>query len=106
MRSWSPSFIGRNVAASLERPRKLKAPRPARPLAVRGGVAEAFLAADTRYTQLLDAAAPLDWNSVRLRPPVMPWLPLKLNLGDVFHIRRVHIRRHLGQIERIIAATA
>jgi hypothetical protein len=32
-----------------------------------------------------------------------PWLPLKINLGDVFCIHTVHVQRHLGQIERVIA---
>ena len=105
-RSWSPTFVGRNIAGALERPRKLKSARRARPIKTRGGIAEAFLAIDARYTQLLSEVGTLDWNSVRFRPPVMPWLPLKMNLGDAFHIRRVHVKRHLGQIERIIASTA
>ena len=105
-RSWSPSFVGRKVAETLERPKKVKSVRAARPGRARGGIGEAFLAIDTRYTQLLGEAGALDWNTVRLRLPVMPLLPIKINLGDVFQIRRVHVKRHLGQIERIIAATA
>lgn len=105
-RPWSPSFMGRKIAETLERPKKVKSARAARPVRPRGGIAEAFLTSDAHYTQLLGEAGALDWNAVRLRLPVMPLLPLKINLGDVFQIRRVHVKRHLGQIERIIAATA
>lgn len=104
LREWKPTFIGGQIASALRKPKPLKSAKIGRPGTPRNGVAEAFLAIDLRYANLLDEAASLDWNAVRLRPPVLPWLPLKLNLGDVFEIHRVHVTRHLGQIERTIAA--
>lgn len=104
-RSWSPSFIGRKITEALEQPKKLRSARSAMPLRPRGGIAEAFLADDTHYARLMDEAGGLDWAATRLPPPVMPWLPLKMNLGDVFVVRRAHVRRHAGQIERIISRT-
>lgn len=103
-RTWKASFIGSMIAGALERPKPLKSAKVGLPRTPRNGVAEAFLAGDLRYLELLDEASSLDWNAVRLRPPVIPWLPLRINLGDVFQIHRVHVRRHLGQIERTIAA--
>ena len=104
LREWKPTSIGGQIASALRKPKPLKSAKIGRPGTPRNGVAEAFLAIDLRYANLLDEAASLDWNAVRLRPPVLPWLPLKLNLGDVFEIHRVHLTRHLGQIERTIAA--
>ena len=104
LREWKPSFIGGQIAGALVKPKPLRSARVGAPGTPRNGVTEAYLAIDRRYQQLLKEAAPLDWNAVRLRPPVLPWLPLKINLGDVFQIHRVHVRRHLQQIERTIAA--
>src|SRR5690348_16532232 len=85
-REWQPSFIGGRIAASLQRPKPLNSPKAAVPVRPRGGVAESFLAGDARFAQMLHETSNLDWNGVRLRPPVMPWFPLKINLGDVFNI--------------------
>lgn len=103
MREYRESFIGKKIAGSLEQPKPLKSPKVAVPATPRAGVVEAFLAGDTRFLTLIAQASSLDWNRVRLRPPVAPWVPLKINLGDVFHIHTVHVRRHLGQIERALA---
>lgn len=105
-REWKPSFIGGQIVKSLEGTRPLKSARVGLPRRPRAGVAEAFLAVDLRYAQLLNDAARIDWSGVRLRPPVLPWLPLKLNLGDVFSIHGVHVTRHAKQIERTITETA
>ena len=103
LREYSESFIGGKIASSLEDPKPLKAPKAAVPLTPRAGVVEAFLASDTRFITLMDEATALDWNRVRLRPPVAPWIPIRINLGDVFHIHTVHVRRHHAQIERILS---
>jgi len=105
-RSWTPTFLGNLIAGSLRRPRPLRAPKRALPLTTRRDVGEAFLALDGRFTEMLANAGSLDWNAIRLRTPLLPWLPLKMNLGDVFEIRRVHVTRHLGQMERCVAQTA
>lgn len=103
-RPYRESFVGKKIAGALVAPKALKAPKAATPGAPRAGVAEAFLAGDARYLAMIEAARTLDWNAVRLRPPVAPWMPLKINLGDVFHIHAVHVRRHLAQIRRVKAA--
>ena len=102
-REWKATVVGKLIAGPLQRPKPLKSPKVAVPRTPRAGVREAFLAGDARFAQLLDETTGLDWNRVRLRPPVMPWFPLKLNLGDVFQIHRVHVARHLRQIERAVA---
>ena len=102
-REWKPTLIGKGIAGPLQKPKPLKSPKAAVPKTPRAGVREAFLAGDARFAELLEETTGLDWNRVRLRPPVMPWLPLKMNLGDVFEVRRVHVARHLRQIERAIA---
>ena len=108
LREWKPSFMGKLIAGTLSRPKPAKAPRVLRPGPTpRNGVVEDFLARDTRMMQRMDAAASLDWRALRIGSPALPPLPrpLKLNLGDVFNIHVIHVQRHLGQIERAIAAT-
>jgi hypothetical protein len=102
-RPYRESFIGKNIAGALVKPKALKSPKAAVPATPRAGVAEAFLAGDARFLALIESARTLDWNAVRLRPPPAPWMPLRLNLGDVFHIHTVHVRRHLAQIKRVKA---
>jgi hypothetical protein len=102
-RPYRESFIGKKIAGSLVAPKALKSPKAAEPSTPRPGVAEAFLAGDARLLELMESARTLDWNALRLRPPPAPWLPLRLNLGDVFHIHTVHVRRHLAQIRRVKA---
>ena len=48
---------------------------------------------------LLDAAAGLEWQRLRLSSPVSPLL--RLNLGDAFTILANHDTRHMRQIERV-----
>jgi len=102
-RPYRESFLGERIAGALILPKALKAPKAATPGTPRGGVAEVFLAGDARFLALIESARTLDWNAVRLRPPVAPWMPLRINLGDVFHIHTVHVRRHLAQIKRVLA---
>lgn len=99
-REYRQTFIGRQIVGALEKPKPLKTAGVADPGTPRNGVVSSFLAGDTQFIALMERASSLDWNAVRLRPPIMPWLPLKMNLGDVFHVHRVHVRRHLGQVER------
>jgi hypothetical protein len=107
LREWKPSFMGKLIAGALAKPKPVRAPRVMQPIhSPRNGVVEDFLARDTRMVQRMDDAASLDWRALRIGSPALPPLPrpLKLNLGDVFNIHVVHVRRHLGQIERAIAA--
>jgi hypothetical protein len=105
-RPYRQSFLGKQIAGALTKPKPLKSPKAAAPITPRAGVTEAFLAGDARFLDLLDSARTLDWNAVRLRAPVAPWLPIRINLGDVFRIHTVHVRRHLAQIKRVKAAVA
>jgi hypothetical protein len=102
-RPFRESFVGKRIAGALVAPKALTAPKVATPGTPRAGVAEAFLAGDSRFLELIETARTLDWNAVRLRPPVAPWMPMRINLGDVFHIHTVHVRRHLAQIRRVKA---
>jgi hypothetical protein len=102
-REWRPSFFGRLIAGALARPRKMKAPGRFKPGATpRNGVVEDFLARDSRLIAMMDDAASLDWRALRLSSPALPLPIIRLNLGDVFNIHVVHVRRHLGQMERVV----
>jgi hypothetical protein len=106
LRQFRPTFLGRMVVGSLEKPKALVAPKVGRPLTPRAGIIEQFLNEDTRYLAAMDEGASLDWSAHRFAPPMAPWIPLRLNLGDAFRVHEVHVRRHIAQIDRIIAATA
>ena len=106
LRQFRPTFLGRMVVSSLEKPKALVAPKVGRPLTPRAAVIEQFLTEDSRYLAAMDDAASLDWSAHRFAPPMAPWIPLRLNLGDAFRVHEVHVRRHIAQIERTIAATA
>jgi DinB superfamily len=109
LREWSPSFFGGFLTRSLERPRRLPAPRKIHPgTAPRGGVVEKFLAQQSALVSRLDAASGYDWSALTLHSPIVPALlrPIaKLNLGDSFSISVVHVERHTRQMERVLAAT-
>jgi hypothetical protein len=66
------------------------------------GVVEDFLARDRRMIELMDQAGSHDWRALRLWSPAVPVPILRLNLGDVFRIHVVHVRRHLAQMERVV----
>jgi hypothetical protein len=101
-REWKPSFLGGLIASSLEKTRKLKAPKVFVPGAPRGGTAEAFVAREMEFVTAMDEAASLDWRSLRVRSGALPtWAP-KMNLGDGFRIHVVHVKRHARQIERLV----
>lgn len=103
LREWKPTFLGRMVANRLEKPKPMRAPRWFRPgHSPRNGVVEDFLTRDSRMTHRMDEAASLDWRELRMAPPVLPPL-FKFNLGDVFRINVVHVRRHFAQMERVVA---
>ena len=103
-REWRPSFIGNLFVTSLEKPKRLTSPKAGRPARPDPGVVERYLAEDARYLAALDDAALLDWRALRFAPPLAKWLPLRFNLGDAFRLHAVHVRRHIGQMERVIAA--
>jgi hypothetical protein len=102
-REWRPSFFGRLIAGALANPRKVKAPGRFKPGATpRNGVVEDFLTRDSRMLAMMDDAASLDWRALRIASPALPVPIIRLNLGDVFRIHVVHVRRHLGQMERVV----
>jgi hypothetical protein len=105
LRVWKSTLLGGLVAGSLEKPRKIKAPRVFHPVSTpRPGVLDAFRELSHGVVQMMDDAQQLDWRAVRVGSPALPpYLP-KYNLGDVFRIHAVHTARHAGQIERIIGA--
>lgn len=103
-REWKPSFLGRWIAESLEKPRKLKGPPAFRVRhGPRNGVVEAFLARELQFVQLLDHAMRYDWNALKLRSPALPRISPRLNLGDAFRVHVVHVTRHAGQLARLAA---
>lgn len=106
-REWRPTVLGNFIAKTLENPKPVKAPGKLRPgLTPRNGVVEDFLTRDTRLLHRMDDSTTLDWSDLRMTPPVLPFsIPfVKLNVGDVFRIHVVHVRRHLAQMERAVAA--
>lgn len=107
LREWKPSRLGRWVADRLERPAPMKTPGALKPgMTPRAAVVEDFLSRDSRHIHRMDESASLDWQELRLVPPVLPaFLPalLKFNLGDVYRLHVVHVRRHLAQMERVVA---
>ena len=102
-REWKSSFTGNLVARSLEQARPLRAPKRIRPGPTPPpGVVEEFLGRDSRMVALMDQAATLDWRALRMSSPLLPLPILWFNLGDVFRIYVVHVRRHLAQMERVV----
>ncbi|MFL5608795.1 MAG: DinB family protein [Gemmatimonadaceae bacterium] len=103
-REWHPTFFGRLIAGALGRPTKMKAPGKFKPgESPRNRVVEDFLARDSRLIALMDDVASLDWRALRMSSPALPVPIIRLNLGDVFKIHVVHVRRHLGQMERVVS---
>ena len=104
-REWKPTLAGNLLASMLEKPGKMRAPRVFQPGPTpQPGVVEDFLMRDSRMLALMDQAATLDWRALRMPSPALPIAFLKMNLGDVFRIHVVHVRRHLGQMERVLAS--
>jgi hypothetical protein len=102
-REWKPTLGGNFLARVLSNPRKVKTPRSMRPGPTpQPGVVEDFLARDRRMIDLMDQAASHDWRALRMWSPAVPVPILRLNLGDVFRIHVVHVRRHLAQMERVV----
>jgi hypothetical protein len=101
---WKPSLLGKWLAKSLEPgAHAIPAPRIYRPGAEpRAGVLAELLERQARTLELMDAAAGLEWRKVRMGSPVTPLI--RLNLGDVLTVLVVHLERHLGQIDRVLAA--
>jgi hypothetical protein len=102
-REWKSSLFGGWLAEALDRPGKMRAPKAFQPGPTpRSGVVEVFLAQELRRIESMDDAASLDWRAVRLGSPALPGFMPKMNLGDVFRIHVVHVRRHAKQIERVV----
>ena len=102
-REWKSSFLGGMIAGSLERPRKLKAPRVFQPSpTARGGFVEALLTREAEFVEAMDKAGSLDWRALRVRSGALPPFAPTMNLGDAFRIHVVHVRRHTAQIERLV----
>jgi hypothetical protein len=103
LREWKPTFAGNIMARFLANPRKMKTPPSMRPGPTpQPGVVEDFLARDRRMIDLMDQAASLDWRALHMWSPAIPVPILRFNLGDVFRIHVVHVRRHLDQMERAV----
>ena len=102
-RAWHPTFLGKLIAGSLEKPRPMKTPRIFQPSHTpRNGATDALLGLESAFVKSMDAAASLDWNKVKMGTPVFPdWMPKMLNLGDAFRIHVVHVSRHARQIARL-----
>lgn len=103
-RQWKPTLLGGFLANILSKPGKVKAPKKFRPgPAPRNGVVETFLSRELVAAQLMENAESLDWRALRFSSPVLPsWAP-KMNLGDAFSIKVIHLTRHAKQIERVLA---
>ncbi|MEP6730197.1 MAG: DinB family protein [bacterium] len=103
-REWKSSFVGGLIAKSLLNPKALSGPKVFRPGPTpRNGVPEVLLGREMRFVQAMDDAASFDWRKLRIGSPALPrWAP-KMNLGDGFRIHVVHVTRHAGQIERLVA---
>lgn len=105
-REWRPTRLGQLMAAMLSDPKPMSAPRRYLPGAgIRDGVVDQFLARSDTLGVQMDIARPLDWTALRMPVPRLPFF-VRLNLGDVYSLQAVHMSRHLGQIERILACIA
>jgi|RhiMetdeSRZDD1v2_1073273.scaffolds.fasta_scaffold717820_2 DinB family protein len=101
--TWKPTLMGGLLAASLRNKRKLPAPAIYKPGPnPRPRVLEEFLRRQEEVGRLLTDAGDMDWRRVRLRSPVLHWLPM--NLGDALTVLVVHAERHAAQIERVKAS--
>jgi hypothetical protein len=102
-REWKSSFFGNFIATALERPRKMRTSGSFKPgKAPRNGVVEDFLQRDSWMLTQMDDASSLDWRALHMASPAIPLPVIRMNLGDVFRIRVVHVKRHLGQMERVV----
>ncbi len=103
-REWTPTLVGGWLAKFLAKSGKLPAPKTFQPGPTpRNGVIEAFVQREHAALAMMEDCASLDWRAVRVGSPAMPtWFPT-MNLGDVFTVRAVHVNRHAGQIDRVIA---
>jgi hypothetical protein len=101
--TWKPSRMGGWLARSLAPgTRAMPAPKSYRPAAqARSDVLAAFLDSQDRFAAAVDAAAEVEWRRVRLGSPVFRLV--RMNLGDALLINVVHVERHLGQVERVLA---
>jgi hypothetical protein len=101
--AWAPSRMGGWLARSLAPgTRRMPAPRRYRPAPQpRPDVVAAFLERQAAFARAMDEAVDVDWRRARLGSPVLKLI--RINLGDAFAINTVHVERHLGQVERVLA---
>lgn len=101
-RAWRPSLFGSLLLGAISEKNRTRLPTTPkmRPLAVRAGVVEAFVATLARTAELARDAEGADLR-MRFWSPIAP---VPLNLGDAFAIVVTHAERHLGQAERARAA--
>jgi hypothetical protein len=103
---WRPSRIGGWLARSLAPgTRPMPAPRVYRPAAQAApDYVARFLDTQERFAAAIGDAGDVEWRRVRLGSPVMKLI--RMNLGDALVINTVHVERHLGQVERVLAEVA
>lgn len=105
-REWRPTKLGQLMAGMLSDPKPMKAPKRYVPGAdIRDHVLDQFLSRSATLCVQMDVAVPLDWTALRMEIPRLPFF-VKLNLGDVYSLQAVHVSRHLGQMERVLAGIA
>jgi hypothetical protein len=101
--SWQPTFLGRQLARSLERTMRLPAPGRSRPGPnVRPDIFERLLDTHREVRSLMQTAGSSEWQQLRMPSPLARWV--KLNFGDVCYVILRHGERHAGQIERTLAS--
>lgn len=101
---WRPTVAGRMLASVFRSSRRAPAPRAFQPAAEplsRAESVDAFLRTQRELLVELNRAASMDLRKARTHSPVIRIIPL--NLGDCFELLVLHTRRHLGQVERVMA---
>lgn len=100
---WRPTLAGRLLARSMTSSRSFRAPRGWVPdVTPRPHVLEAWGEELRELDALLERSVGLPWNRVRFGSPAAALL--RLNLGDGFLVLVAHAERHLGQLDRLLAA--
>jgi hypothetical protein len=99
--AWQPTFLGKQLARSLQRTMRLPAPGRSRPgPEVQGDIFAKLLDTHRELRALMQAAASVEWQQLRMPSPLARWV--KLNFGDACYVTLRHGERHAGQIERTL----
>jgi hypothetical protein len=100
---WQPTFLGKQLARSLQRTMRLPAPGRSRPGPdAPPDVFAKLLETHRELRSLMQAAASVEWQQLRMPSPLARWV--KLNFGDACYVMLRHGERHAGQIERTLAS--